>query len=66
MNGKTHLVLGIVFLAIGVTMLMTGAVSRVMAYGDLVFAAVFFALATKDKKGSEDDSKDGKKPDDEK
>ena len=48
-NGKTYLILGVVFLAIGITMLMTGAVSKTMAYGDLVFAAVFFVLASRAK-----------------
>ena len=53
-NGKTYLILGVVFLAIGITMLMTGAVSKTMAYGDLVFAAVFFVFASRAKEGPED------------
>ena len=56
MKGNKYLILGIVFLAIGITMLMTGAVSRTMAYGDFVLAAAFFALSTRA----------GKKPDDRK
>ena len=32
-NAKMYLILGIVFLAVGVTMLMTAAVSRPIAYG---------------------------------
>lgn len=48
-NAKTYLILGVVFLAVGITMLMTGAVSRTIAYGDFVIALVFFALSTRAK-----------------
>lgn len=44
-NVKTYLILGVVFLSVGITMLMTGAVSRTIAYGDFVIAFVFFALS---------------------
>ncbi|MBQ6439174.1 MAG: hypothetical protein IJJ06_03415 [Mogibacterium sp.] len=63
MSGKYYLILGIVFLAIGITMLMTGAVSRTMAYGDLVLAAVFFGYSVRENKKS-GGKKDEKKPDD--
>jgi hypothetical protein len=63
MKGNKYLIFGIVFLAIGVTMLMTGAVSRTMAYGDLVLAAAFFALSTRAGKKSDDGNKDEEKPD---
>lgn len=46
-NTNSYLVLGIIFLAVGIVMLMTGAVSRTMAYGDIVIAIAFFALSTR-------------------
>ena len=55
---KRYLILGIVFLAVGITMLMTGAVSRTMAYGDFVFAIVFFGLSARAKKQSDNDKTD--------
>ena len=64
MSAKTYLILGIVFLAVGITMLMTGAVSKTMAYGDIVFAAVFFALSTKANKESADKKDEEKQNDD--
>ena len=57
-RGKWYLILGIVFLAAGITMLMTGAVSRTMAYGDFVLAIVFFGLSLRAKKQSDDDKPD--------
>ena len=55
---KRYLIFGILFLAIGITMMMTGAVSRTMAYGDFVLAMVFFAFSAREKKKSGDDKKD--------
>lgn len=46
-QSRTYLILGIVFLAVGITILMTGALSRTMAYGDFVIALAFFALSTR-------------------
>jgi len=46
---KTYLILGVVFLALGITMLMTGAVSRPIAYGDIVLAIAFFVLSNQAK-----------------
>ena len=46
-NAKKYLILGIVFLAIGITMLMTGAVSRTIAYGDFVLAFAFLAMSAR-------------------
>ncbi|MBR3365255.1 MAG: hypothetical protein IKG53_10335 [Solobacterium sp.] len=48
-EGKKYLILGVVFLAIGITMLMTGMVSKPLAYGDIVLACVFFAFAARAK-----------------
>lgn len=61
MKGNKYLILGIVFLAIGITMLMTGAVSRTMAYGDFVLAAAFFALSIRTGKKPEDRKEEEKK-----
>jgi hypothetical protein len=58
MSNKKYLIFGIVFLALGVIMLMTGGVSRTMAYGDLVLAAAFFALSTRAGKKPDDGKKD--------
>ena len=44
-NPKTLMILGIVFLVIGITALVTGAVSRPIAYGDFVLAIVFLMLS---------------------
>lgn len=57
-KANIYLILGVVFLAVGITMLMTGAVSRTMAYGDIVFACVFFALSRRESKKSDDDKED--------
>ena len=54
-KAKRYLIFGIVFLAIGITMLMSGAVSRTMAYGDFVLAVVFFGMAARANKQSDDD-----------
>jgi len=56
-NAKTNLIFGVIFLVIGITMLMTGAVSRTMAYGDIVLALVFFAMSARGKKNADDDKK---------
>ena len=48
-NNKNYLIFGIVFLAIGITLLMTKTLSRTMAIGDLVIAFAFFALSTREK-----------------
>ena len=49
-KAQTYLILGIVFLVVGITMLMTGAVSRTIAYGDFVLAFVFFGAARQQSK----------------
>ena len=54
-KAKRYLILGIVFLAIGITMLMNGGISRTIAYGDFVLAFAFFALSLR--KGKDDDDK---------
>ena len=66
MSNKKYLIFGIVFLALGVIMLMTGGVSRTMAYGDLVLAAAFFALSTRAGKKPDDGKKDEKEQGDKK
>jgi hypothetical protein len=53
-----YLILGVVFLAVGITMLMTHAVSSVIAYGDIVLAIVFFVFSVRAGKTSKDDKKD--------
>ena len=55
---KRYLILGIVFLAVGITMLMTGAVSRTIAYGDFVFAIIFFGMSVRANKQSDNDKTD--------
>ena len=57
-RNKLYLILGIVFLAAGIIMLLTGAVSRTMAYGDFVLAAVFFGLSLRAKKQDDDNKTD--------
>ena len=57
-RNKLYLILGIVFLAVGIIMLLTGAVSRTMAYGDFVLAAVFFGLSLRAKKQDDDNKTD--------
>ena len=47
-NANKYLIIGIVLLAVGLTMLMTGAVSKPIAYGDFAAAIVFFVLALRD------------------
>ena len=49
-NANKYLIIGVVLLAVGMTMLMTGAVSKPIAYGVLVAAIVSFALAMHDDK----------------
>ena len=56
-KAKRYLIFGIVFLAVGITMLMTGAVSRPIAYGDFVIAFVFLAMSSRANKQSDDDKK---------
>ena len=53
-----YLILGILFLAIGIIALVTGVVSRTMAYGDLVLAIVFLAFSARAGKASKDEKKD--------
>lgn len=59
-KAKSYLILGVVFLAIGVTMFMSGSVSRTMAYGDFALAFVFLAASTREKKKSGGDKTEGK------
>ena len=56
-KAQTYLILGIVFLVVGITMLMTGGGSRTIAYGDFVLAFVFFGFSMRAKKESDDDKK---------
>ena len=60
MRGKanTYLILGIVFLAVGITMLITGAVSRPIAYGDFVLALAFFGRSVRESKKEDGDKKE--------
>ena len=60
-HARSYLILGIVFLAIGITLIMTNSGSRVMAYGDIVLAIVFFVFSKRAQKEPEDDKKDNKK-----
>ena len=53
-EAKKYLILGIVFLVVGITMLMTGAVSRAIAYGDFVLAIVFLGISRQKSKNSDD------------
>ncbi len=57
-EASRYLIFGVVFLAVGITMLMTHAVSSVIAYGDLVLAVVFFVFSARAGKASNDDKKD--------
>ena len=66
MKNRYYLILGIVFLAIGITVLMTGAGSRIMAYGDFVIAFAFFALSARAGKKSDDDKKGKGQPEEDK
>ena len=54
---KRYPIIGIVFLIIGIRLLITGAVSRVMAYGDFIIAFVFFNMSARANKHSDDDKK---------
>lgn len=62
MKGNRYLIFGVIFLAVGITMLMNNG-SRVMAYGDFALAIAFFALSTRGKKPG-DDPGDGDQPED--
>ncbi len=55
-KARQYLLLGILFLLVGMTMLLSGTVSRTIAYGDFVFALVFFAMCAKARKKSDDDT----------
>ena len=57
-KAKQYLLLGIVFLAAGIIVLLSGSVSRTIAYGDFVFAIVFFGMSAKAGKKSDDDKTD--------
>ena len=56
-KAKKYLILGVVFLVVGITMIMTHAVSSPIAFGDFVFAIVFFILSSRENKKSDDDKK---------
>lgn len=56
-KANKYLILGVMFLAIGITMLMTGGGSRTIAYGDFVLAFVFFGFSMRAKKESDNDKK---------
>ncbi|MBR2800429.1 MAG: hypothetical protein IKE04_06085 [Oscillospiraceae bacterium] len=57
-KAKQYLLLGILFLALGTMMLFSGSVSRTIAYGDFVFAIVFFGMSARARKPSGDDKND--------
>ena len=59
-KAKRYLIIGVVILAVGITMLMTGAVSRPIAYGDFVVAFVFLAMSSHANKQPDDDKKEEK------
>ena len=54
-KAKVFLTVGIVFLVIGI---ITGAVSRTIAYGDFVLAFVFLGMYGREKKKTDGDNKD--------
>ena len=54
-KANKYLILGVVFLAIGITMLMTKSVSRPIAYGDLVLEAAFFAMSMRKYDGDKEE-----------
>ena len=54
-NSNKYLILGIVVLAVGITMLITKAVSRPVACGDIVLAFLFFAMAMRKDSGDKDE-----------
>ena len=56
-KAKKYLILGVVFLVVGITMIMTHAVSSPIAFGDFVLATVFFILSSRESKKSDDDKK---------
>ena len=57
-KANRYLIFGVVFLTVGITMLMTGSVSRPIAYGDFVIAFAFFAMSAHASKQSDDEKKD--------
>ena len=58
-KAKLYLTVGIVFLAIGIILLITGAVSRAIAYGDFVIAFVFLGMYSREKKTDGDKKDEG-------
>ncbi|MBQ3757056.1 MAG: hypothetical protein II873_08075 [Oscillospiraceae bacterium] len=61
-KAKQYLLLGILFLALGTMMLFSGSVSRTIAYGDFVFAIVFFGMSARARKQSDNNKKDEQRP----
>ena len=55
-KARQYLLLGILVLIVGMMMLLSGSVSRTIAYGDFAFALVFFAMSAKARKKSDDDT----------
>ena len=53
-KSKVYLIVAILFLIVGIVLLVTGALSSTMAYGDFVFAIVFFAMYKREKNQSND------------
>ena len=61
-KAKQYLLLGILFLALGTMMLFSGSVSSTIAYGDFVFAIVFFGMSARARKQSDNNKKDEQRP----
>ena len=61
-KAKQYLLLGILFLALGTMMLFSGSVSSTIAYGDFVFAIVFFGMSARERKQSDNNKKDEQRP----
>ena len=54
---------GVILLAIGIFMLVTGSGSRAMAYGDIVLALVLFVRSALTGKKTGNDKKENEEPD---
>ena len=65
MDRKRQFIFGVILLAIGIFVLVTGSGSRAMAYGDFVLAFVLFALSACAGKKTGNDSKENEEPDEE-
>ena len=61
-KAKQYLLLGILFLALVTMMLFSGSVSSTIAYGDFVFAVVFFGMSARARQQSGNNKKDEQRP----